>query len=149
MSVGEICNRDVVVCGADDTIHEAVKLMRDYHVGNVIVTEERDQGAVPVGILTDRDIVIELFAEEVDSNSVTVADVMSRQLISVRENDDILATIELMRDKGVRRVPVVNQQGGLEGILAVDDLIELVAEQLTDLVRLFGRELKHERSFRK
>jgi CBS domain-containing protein len=149
MSVGEICNRDVVICGPEDSIHEAIRLMRDCHVGDVIVTENREQGAVPVGILTDRDIVIELLAEEVDPNSVTVADVMSRELLAVRENDDLLATIELMRDKGVRRVPVVNQQGGLEGVLAVDDLIELVAEQLTDLVRLFGRELKHERSFRK
>lgn len=149
MSVGEICNREVVICGTDDTIHEAVKLMRDYHVGDVIVTENRDQGTVPVGILTDRDIVIELLAEEVDTNSVTVVDVMSSELITVTENDDLLATIELMRDKGIRRVPVVNQQGGLEGVLALDDLIELVAEQLTDLVRLIEREAKHERSFRK
>ena len=146
MSVGEICNREVVICRPDDSIQEAAKVMRDQHVGDVIIAEERENSCVPVGILTDRDIVIELLAEEVDVNSVTCADVMSSELITAKEDDEILATIELMRDKGIRRIPVVNQQGGLEGILAVDDMIELMAEQLTDLVRLISCELKHERA---
>jgi predicted transcriptional regulator len=148
MSVREICNREVVICRPDDSIQEAVKVMRDQHVGDVIIAEERENGCVPVGILTDRDIVIELLAKEVDLKSVTCADVMSSELITAKEDDEILATIELMRDKGVRRIPVVNQQGGLEGILTVDDMIELLSEQLTDLVRLFGRELNHERAVR-
>lgn len=149
MPVGEICNREVVICSPDDSIQDAVKIMRDFHVGDVIVVENGEVERMPVGILTDRDIVIELLAEEVDMSSVSVADVMSRELITVKEDDDILDTIELMRDNGVRRIPVVNQEGGLEGILAVDDLIDLIAEQLNDLVKLFGRELKQEREARK
>jgi len=149
MSVGAICNREVIICRLDDSIQEVVALMRNHHVGDVVVVEDRGNEAVPVGILTDRDIVIELLAEEVDLNSVNIADVMSGELATVQEDDDILATIELMREKGVRRIPVVNLQGGLEGILAVDDLIGLIAEQLTDLIRLFGRELQHEKAIRK
>lgn len=145
MTAGEICNREVVICRPDDSIQEAAKLMRDQHVGDVIVAEESGNGLTPIGILTDRDLVIELLAEEIDINSVTVADVMSNKLITVKEDNAFLTTIELMRDKGIRRIPVVDRQGELVGIIAVDDLIELIAEQLTDLARLFGRELKYER----
>ena len=145
MSVGAICNREVVICRPDEPIREAATLMRNRHVGDVIVVENREDGPVPVGILTDRDILIELLAEEVDLDSLTCGDVMSGELVIAKEDDEILDTIELMRDKGVRRIPVVNQQGGLEGVLTVDDLVELIAEQLTDLVRLCRRELKHDR----
>ncbi len=145
MTAGEICNREVVICRPDDSIQEVAKLMRDQHVGDVIVAEESGNGLTPIGILTDRDIVIELLAEEIDINSVTVADVMSNKLITVKEDNAFLTTIELMRDKGIRRIPVVDRQGELVGIIAVDDLIELIAEQLTDLARLFGRELRYEK----
>ncbi len=144
MFVGEMCNRQVVICQPDDSIQKAAELMRDNHVGDVIVVEHKENKHLPIGILTDRDIVIEILAEGVNATDVTVKDVMSSELISVREDDFIIETIEKMRDKGVRRVPVVNQEGGLEGILAVDDTIELVAELLSDLVRLFKREFKRE-----
>ncbi len=148
MSIGEICNREVIVCRPDESIQAAARLMRNHHVGDVVVVEGRGSERIPVGILTDRDIVIELLAEEVDLNAISVADVMSCMPITAQEDDDLLTTLEYMRDKGVRRIPIVNQEGGLEGILAVDDIIELVAEQLTDLVRLISRESRHERQTR-
>lgn len=148
MSVGKVCTREVIICRPDDTILQAARLMRDHHVGDVVIVDQKPDSVVPVGILTDRDIVVELLAQEVDLYSVTCADVMSSELTSVVEEDEILETIELMRSKGVRRVPVVNRQGGLEGIFAADDVVELVAEQLTDLVALFGRELKREQTSR-
>ena len=144
MFVGEMCNRQVVICQPDDSIQKAAELMRDNHVGDVVVVEHKENKHFPVGILTDRDIVIEILAEAVDSNEVAVKDVMSSELISVKEEDHIIETIEQMRDKGIRRVPVVNRDGGLEGILAVDDTIELVAELLSDLVRLFKHEFNRE-----
>lgn len=118
--------------------------MRDNHVGDVIVVEHRGNKHLPVGILTDRDIVVEILAEGIDSDDIAVKDVMSSELICVREDDHIIETIEKMRDRGVRRVPVVNQDGGLEGILAVDDAIELLAEVLSDLARLFKHEFDRE-----
>jgi predicted transcriptional regulator len=148
MSIGEICNREVIICNSDDSIMEAVKLMRDQHVGDVVVVERRSEGVFPLGILTDRDVVIELLAEEVDLNSVACGDVMSREMVTAVEEDEILPTIEHMRDKGIRRIPVVNRQGELQGILSFDDLVELISEQLTDLVRLVGREVEHEKAIR-
>ncbi len=144
MFVGEICNRQVVICGRDDSIQNAAELMRDNHVGDVIVVEHKEGKHFPIGILTDRDIVIEVLAEGVNLNDITVNDVMSSELISVKEDDYIIETIEQMRDRGIRRVPVVNQEGSLEGILAVDDTIELVAELLSNLVRLFKQEFNRE-----
>ena len=144
MFVGEICNRQVVICGRDDSIQNAAELMRDNHVGDVIVVEHKEGKHFPIGILTDRDIVIEVLAEGVNLNDIAVNDVMSSELISVKEDDHIIETIEQMRDRGIRRVPVVNQEGSLEGILAVDDTIELVAELLSNLVRLFKQEFNRE-----
>lgn len=144
MFVGEMCNRQVIICRPDDSIQIASELMRDNHVGDVIVVDHKEGKHFPIGILTDRDIVIEVLAEGVNLNDIAVKDVMSSNLISVKEDDFIIETIAKMRDKGIRRVPVVNREGSLEGILAVDDTIELVAELLSDLVNLFKREFNRE-----
>ena len=138
MNVAELCNREVIIIGQEDTVLEAAKLMRQYHVGDLVVVEKRQGVSFPIGILTDRDIVIELIAGEVDLDAVTVGDVMSYDLLTVSEDEAIADTIKLMRGKGVRRVPVVNKQGGLEGIIAVDDLIDLLAEQMQDIVSLIS-----------
>ena len=144
MNVGELCNREVIIVGQDATVLEAAKLMRQYHVGDLVVIEKRQGASFPIGILTDRDIVIEIIAAEVDFDAVTVGDVMSYELITASEEDAIADTIKLMRDKGIRRVPVVNKQGELEGIIAVDDLIDLLAEQMQDIVALISCEKKRE-----
>ena len=144
MGVGEVCNREVIIIDREGSIREAAGLMRKYHVGNVVVVEEKNADRFPVGILTDRDIVLELIALDVDINAVTVGDAMSFELITAREDDDVVETIKRMRHKGVRRIPVVNDRGGLEGILAVDDLIDYISEQLTDLARLVMGEPQRE-----
>lgn len=148
MRVGEVCNREVVVVDRGASLLEAAHLMRSQHVGDVVVVEIQDGRSIPVGILTDRDIVVELIAEEVDLQKVAVGDVMSFELIIARESDGLFETVEHMRDRGVRRLPVVAENGGLEGILAVDDVLELLAEQLTALVRLVACEQRHERQRR-
>lgn len=145
MSVGEICVRDVVVMDKQGSVQEAARLMRDFHVGNIVITEDHPGRRVPVGILTDRDIVIEVLAENVDPASLVVADIMSYDPLTAREDDEMLDTIRVMRAHGVRRIPVVNRDGGLEGIISVDDLLDLVAEQLSELVDLFKHEQQQER----
>lgn len=144
MIIGEVCNREVVVMERDGAVLEAANLMRSCHVGTVIVVEQRANLRVPVGILTDRDIVVELLAEDVRLSEVSVGDVMSHDLLVAAESDPLLETVKLMKQRGVRRIPVVNDEGGLEGILSVDDLVELIAEQLADVVALIGREQRRE-----
>jgi len=146
MNIGEVCNREVVVIDKEGSILTAALYMREYHVGNVIVVEEKDGERIPVGILTDRDIVRALVAENIDLKVVTVGDTMSFDLLTVNEGDDIADTIKRMRHRGVRRVPVINRRGGLEGIVAADDLIELICEQLTDLVGLLRHQPEREKA---
>jgi len=148
MSIGDVCNREVVIMRRDESIGDAARLMREKHVGDVVVVEEREGRPVPVGILSDRDIVIEVLAKEVSLEAVSVGDVMNNGLLIGREGDEILSTVKRMRERGVRRVPIVDDVGGLVGILALDDLVELIAEQLTDLVGLLTSELRHERALR-
>ena len=130
----------MIIVEKQESVVEAAKLMRHHHVGDVVVVEEKEGVNVPVGIVTDRDIVIEVLAEDVEPASVSVADIMSSELAKVREEDELLQTIQFMRSRGVRRLPVVDAQGGLVGILTVDDVLDLVAEQLSDLVGLATRE---------
>jgi CBS domain-containing protein len=102
----------------------------------------------PVGIVTERDIVIEVIAKELPIDKVTVGDLMCRELVLAREDDDLLDAIQLMRRKGVRRLPVVDKSGVLVGILTADDLIELIAEQLQAMTGLIGREQALEKQYR-
>lgn len=144
MKVGEFCNRETVICDRDTTLPEVARLMRRNHVGDVIITERQHGQLIPVGILTDRDIVIELVAEEVDLEAVTAGDVMSYDLHTAKSDDDLLDTIKRMRSRAIRRLPVISQTGSLIGILAVDDLLELLAEQLDDLVNLVTSQSQRE-----
>lgn len=148
MSVGEICNRDVIIIDKNGTVEEAARLMRTHHVGSLVVTEQRAGVPVPVGLLTDRDIVIEVIAEDVAPGTVLVGDIMSRDLLTALEQDGIWETMQRMRIKGVRRVPVVNRHGGLEGLVSLDDLLELVSEELAQLSKLVSREQAREASTR-
>jgi CBS domain-containing protein len=122
--------------------------MREYHVGDLIVVKEDGSKRFPVGIVTDRDIVIEILAQEVDPESVTIRDVMSFDLVTVKEKESVRDAVERMRSKGVRRIPVVDDSGFLQGILTADDLIEIYAEQMDDLRNLIAREQKRERENR-
>jgi CBS domain-containing protein len=141
MSAGEYCNRDVVVVEKGSSVREAINLMRSNHVGDVVVVKMLENSAVPLGILTDRDIVVEILAEDVDIDAVNVDDVMSDLLVTVKEDTKLLDAIKLMCTKGVRRLPVINDRGELEGILSADDLLELIVEQLTDIVGLVSKEI--------
>lgn len=149
MKTGEACNREVVFTRRDGSIAEAARLMRAHHVGDLVVVEDQNDRRVPIGIVTDRDLVIEVLAEGVDMNDVTVGDVMSDALVTAREDDELADTVKLMRAKGVRRVPVVDRAGALVGIIAVDDLLDLLAEQVADLARLVQREQVRERERRR
>ena len=148
MPVGELCIRQVVVAPRKASVLEAAKLMRQYHVGDIVVTDDIDGRRVPVGIVTDRDIVLEVLAQELDATSLTVGDIMAGDLITVRENEGVFQTIQLMRAKGARRAPVVNGEGTLVGIVSVDDLVELLAEELGELAKLISREQKREAELR-
>lgn len=149
MSVGELCNRQVVFISKDNTVAEAAQLMRKHHVGALVVTEYREGRPAPVGVLTDRDIVIEVVAEELNLEKLLVGDVMSFDLTTVGEDCGISEALKLMRDRGIRRVPVVRENNELVGIFAIDDMVDLLAEELSDISKLIAREEAKEKEMRR
>jgi CBS domain-containing protein len=136
MPIGEICTREVVIVKRNETVLEAAKLMRQHHVGDVVVIEERDGVRVPVGIVTDRDLVVEIMAPELDPAAITVGDIMEQELVTVKESMGLFEAIQYMRSKTVRRLPIVDENGALIGILALDDLLELLSEELLAIAKL-------------
>ena len=118
--------------------------MRKHHIGCVVVVSRNNDGVRPVGIITDRDIVVEVLAKDVPLDSITVEDVMSRAPKTATEDDDLFATMETMRQKGIRRIPVVGSSGLLVGILTTDDLLEIIYEEVGSIVSLVSHEQKKE-----
>lgn len=148
MSIGEFCTRNVVVAEKKMGIVELAQLMRQYHVGDVVIVERGVDRMLPLGIVTDRDIVVEVVAAEVDLEAITAGDLMSTELITGKQQDGLWDTLQLMRSQGIRRLPVVNDEEFLEGILTVDDLIELLAEELVVLTKIIGRGQQYEKENR-
>ena len=144
MSVGEICNREVIVIQRDATIVEAAKLMRQFHVGALIVVEKRDGRQIPVGVVTDRDLIVEVVATELDAAVITVGDIMAVEVFTIKESTASHEAIEFMRRKTIRRLPVVDESGELTGILTLDDALQLLSEELLDLAKLVRYEQKKE-----
>lgn len=150
VTVGSICNRSVAFTTADTTVGAAAQLMRHGHVGSLVVVEQQAEGRrVPAGMVTDRDIIVEVIATGLDPATITVGDIMTRDLVLARESDSLADAVEAMRFKGVRRLPTVDRNGQLVGIVTVDDLLEALAEQLNELARIVAREQSREVSSRK
>ena len=149
MSVGEICNRNVVVAPRDEMIIDAAKRMRTSHVGALVVIENRNGKHFPVGIVTDRDIVVSAVAGDPEHISyLLVSEVMRGDLITAREHETVEAALKKMEEHGVRRLPIVAADGTLAGILTLDDILQYLTAQQSELVALVAREQARERQFR-
>ena len=148
MNIGELCNRMVVVVQPDEPITTVAELMRQHHVGSVVVVEGPNDGRKPVGIVTDRDIVLDVIARGLDPKLVPASQIMTTHLWSTREDEDAEDVLKRLGVRGVRRVPVVNGAGILQGIFAADDFIEWVQDQLANLARVSQRGLQQERVHR-
>lgn len=148
MTVGEICNREVIVIQRDESVLEAARLMRQYHVGAVIVIDKPNGRTIPVGIVTDRDLVVEVLATELDETVITVGDIMTQELFTLKESTATYDAIDFMRRKTVRRLPIVDDAGELVGILTLDDVLEILSEEMLDLAKLVRYEQKKETRYR-
>lgn len=138
MKIASIAIRDVISIDKGASVLDVAKLMRENHVGDVVIVEMSEKGDVPIGIITDRDIVIEVIAEEIGLEDISVGDAMSYQLASVHENASLEDTIKVMRDEKVRRVPLVNDDGCLVGIVSADDVFRVLAKEFDQLSIVYG-----------
>ncbi|MGH8679335.1 MAG: CBS domain-containing protein [Burkholderiales bacterium] len=149
MGIQEVAKTNVVCVRPDTTVRAVSQLMREHHVGSVVVVEEPNGKRYPVGIVTDRDIVVAVTALDLDPKTITVGDLMAAELVCVQGDAGVSETVELMRLKGVRRVPVTSRDGALVGIVSADDMLFLLAEEISGLARMVAREQKHEAALRR
>jgi CBS domain-containing protein len=150
MQIRSLCNTQVITVREGDELVAASALMREQHVGYLVVVESsRAEGPVkPIGILTDRDIVVGILAKGVDPQSVTVGDVMTRRPVVLEESQSFDAALEAMRRIGVRRIPVVAAGGQLIGVLSLDEVVEHLARQLLEVSSCIRSELNREQMLR-
>jgi CBS domain-containing protein len=124
--LGKICTKPVVTASAQMTVDQAARAMRSGNVGALVVVN----AGRPIGMLTDRDVVVEVVAKGMDPDTVRVGDVMRRRPITIREDLGIFDAARVFAKTGVRRLPVVTKTGVLVGVIAVDDLIMLLGNEM-------------------
>jgi CBS domain-containing protein len=129
-------------------LNEAARLMRERHVGSLVVVDETAEGRVVVGMLTDRDIVTAVVAKDVDASTLRVGDVMAEDVATVREEDSLHDVAALMRHRRVRRMPVTAAQQRLVGLIAIDDLLRVAAEDLNALAQAVAEQPRVEQLVR-
>jgi CBS domain-containing protein len=153
MKIGEVCKSNVVTIEGREEVAAAAQRMRDRHVGYLVVVEpidgdssdpERQLGQRPIGVLTDRDLVVTVMARGADPTRFRVEDVMTLRPVTVREDEMLSAAVTKMRGIGVRRLPVVSGKGALVGILALDDVLDCVAGELQNIVSSIQQEQRVE-----
>jgi CBS domain-containing protein len=149
LTTGEICTREVTIAFKKTTLIGAARLMRENHVGCLVIVEETGGLRIVVGMLTDRDIVTAAVASDLDLGTLRVEDVMITDLVTAREDDSLIDLMHSMHGKGVRRIPVVGKQGELVGVVTLDDVLDILAQELGLLVSAIDSEGKRERQLRK
>lgn len=149
MNVGLLCNREVVIAQGHEPAMTVARLMREHHVGDVVIVERREGKNYPTGIVTDRDIVVEGVVGAYDRLPQLLADdLVTRPLTTVREDDDVDHVLSVMRQQGVRRLPVVDLDESLLGIVAYDDIVEFFSSRLAELATVVARQERNERDAR-
>ena len=123
MRIKHVMTKDPRCCVPSDSAQRAASVMRDEHAGIVPVIDD-EQSRKVAGVVTDRDLCMNVVAEGRDPKTVPVAQCMTTKVVTCSPNDSVEKATELMREQQIRRVPVVNEQGELQGIVALADLVE-------------------------
>jgi len=144
MLLSNFCTLDVACCTPRTTIFEAAQLMRKKHTGDLVVVEDDQERLEPLGVITDRDIVVEVLAKGLDPSTTLVSSVVHSPVVIAREEEDSTVALERMKAHGVRRIPVVGSRGKLTGIVTVDDMMKRLAQEANALTEIVSREQRQE-----
>jgi CBS domain-containing protein len=149
MLVREMCTSDVVCCRPQTSALEAARLMRHKHVGDVVVVDDPIEERVPLGVVTDRDLAIEVLGDGRDAATTALSALVRSPVVIARDTEDVSVVIERMRTHGVRRVPVVDERGSLVGIVTLDDLLKSLLSDMHALLETQTRAQRREQSVRR
>lgn len=141
MAIGKHARKDVVCISEDASLFEAAQMMKQKNVGSIVVVKDQASDLTPTGILTDRDIVTKLLADDVNLKNVSVKDTLTQALLAIKEDERTKSAMELMQKHGIRRAPVVNQEGKVSGIISLDDLFILLIDKLSILADVIKKQM--------
>lgn len=144
MNIGSLCTRRLVTIDGSSSAATAAGLMREHHVGSLVVTTPTPDGPRVLGVVTDRDLVVELLARNLAGGDVEVSDLASRTIASVSEDADLDAALTVMQQAGVRRLLVSDEAHRLVGVTSLDDLLAACASDLSRLAQVVQSELHRE-----
>lgn len=145
MLLKDFCTTDVAWCTRDTTVAEAAQVMRQKHLGDLIIVDDPNDEFTPVGLITDRDIVVKVVGNELNPNQTRVGQVMRSPLVTASDTEDSNVAIARMRQHGVRRLPVTGRQGKLVGIVTLDDLLKRLRSEVDALLEIISKEQDQER----
>jgi CBS domain-containing protein len=143
MNVADYCQREIVTIPADAPLREAAALMRKNHVGALVVTDSVEPARV-VGVVTDRDLAIEIMARDLDVASICIGQLAGPSLVAVPGAASVYEAVASMEEEGVRRLLVTDNDGRVFGFLSADDLVEAIAAELSGLARALRRGIARE-----
>lgn len=149
MLLKAICTTDVICCGPATSVQAAASLMRSKHTGDLVVVDDPEEDRNPLGVITDRDIVIEVLANGLNPATTNVRSLLRTPIVMAHEDEDVSEALERMRTHGIRRLPIVDGEGRLSGVVTLDDLLKRVAADVNALVDIVGRERDHEQRSRR
>jgi CBS domain-containing protein len=144
MRLLDICTHSVATCDRGMSAPELARLMRERHVGDVVVVDPCEDGFTPVGIVTDRDLVVQLIARGADPERFCAEDLMSADVVTAIGSETVFDAIWHMRRRGVRRLPIVDAHNRLQGIVCLDDLTDALGQELSALARIAPRQADRE-----
>jgi len=143
MDIGHLCQHDIVSVNASTTVGEASRVMRNNHVGALLVTDAKQPGHV-IGILTDRDMVVKLLAQDGACHEQPIEPLCTRRLVAIAANASLQDAVDAMLRGGVRRLLVQNADGSIRGVVSVDDLFDAIARELEGMARIMRSGIAHE-----
>ncbi len=139
MLLKEVCTLDAICADPQTRVLAAAHLMRTHHVGDLVVVEEPDAERVPLGVITDRDLALEVLGNGLDPATTTLGSLIHRPVVIAHEDEDTSVIVERMHTHGVRRVPVVDSRGAVVGIITLDDLLRVFVDEAAKLVQIMSR----------
>lgn len=144
MRVDRVYTRDVVRIDESSSLEDAAYLMQQHHVGTLLVTGIAPNDSQVIGIVTDRDLVLQAMTKALKADETPVSEVMTRGIVTVAARADVHEAMELMRAGGLRRLAVTDRDGAVVGVLSLDDIIDGVAADLTALAAVIRSERQRE-----
>ena len=149
MLLKSIYTPDVICCGPAASVQAAASLMRSKHTGDLVVVADPEEDRIPLGVITDRDIVIEVLANGLNPAVTAVRSLLRTPIVMAHEDEDVSEALERMRAHGIRRLPIVDGEGKLAGVVTLDDILKQLAADVNALVDIVGRERDREQRSRR